>query len=224
MSQDNVPASAEREPVLNPVDRISELIFGLLMALSFTGAVSVADAGRPEIRALFVAAVGCNLAWGLVDAVMYLVRTVAARGRSLTLVNAVRAAGADAQAGRDLIERSLTRVVSGLVSGAELEAIRSRITALPSVPARPALSGRDLLAALAVFLLVVIATFPVVIPFALMEDVGAAKTLSRIIALAMLFFSGFALGHYAGYGRWRAGIKMAALGTLLVGAIHALGG
>ncbi|SFN38736.1 hypothetical protein [Variovorax sp. OV329] len=224
MSQDAVPARAQREPVLNPVDRISELIFGLLMAVSFTGAVSVAEAGHAEIRALFVAAVGCNLAWGLVDAVMYLVRTATERGKSLTLLNAVRAAGASPQAGQDLIERSLTRVVSGLVSTAELEAIRLRIVSLPSVPARASLNGRDLLAALAVFLLVVIATFPVVIPFALMDDVGAAKTLSRIIALAMLFFGGFTLGHYAGYGSWRAGIKMAALGTLLVGAIHALGG
>lgn len=224
MSQETAGPQVAREPVLDPVDRISELIFGLLMALSFTGAVSVAESGRQEIRDMFVAALGCNLAWGLVDAVMYLVRTAAARGRSISLANSVRAVSGDARAGQALIERSLTRVVSGLVSPTELEAIRARINALPSVPARASLNGKDLLAALAVFLLVVVSTFPVVIPFALMTDVGAAKSLSRGVALVMLFFGGFALGHYAGYGRWRAGIKMAVLGTLLVGAIHALGG
>ena len=79
-----------REPILNPVDRIMELLFGLLMALSFTGAVSVAESGREELREMFIAALGCNLAWGLVDAVMYLIRTVVDRGRSLTLVRSVR--------------------------------------------------------------------------------------------------------------------------------------
>ncbi|MEJ8847801.1 hypothetical protein [Variovorax rhizosphaerae] len=216
-------AEAPREPVLSPIDRISELLFGLLMALSFVGAVSVAEAGRAEIRAMFIAALGCNLAWGLVDAVMYLVRNVADRGRRLTLVHAVRAAP-DAQAGRSLIERSLSSGVAALVSATEIEAIRDRIVAHPSVPERPTLGWDDLRAAVAVFVLVVVATFPVVLPFALMQDVGAAKNLSRVIALVMLFFGGLAFGRYAGYGGWKAGFGMAALGTVLVGAINALGG
>ena len=52
---------------------------------------------------MFVAALGCNLAWGLVDAVMYLVRTITDRGRSLTLIRSVRVPP-DAAAGRRLIE------------------------------------------------------------------------------------------------------------------------
>ena len=219
------PTSAKRrrEPILSPVDRIMELLFGLLMALSFTGAVSVAEAGREDLRKMFIAALGCNLAWGLVDAVMYLVRTTADRGRSLTLVRSVRNA-AHAQAGRALIESSLSRGMAGLVSSEEIEAIRGRIVALPAVPARAKLYGSDLLAALAIFLLVVLATFPVVVPFAVMQDVGAAKNASRAVALVMLFLGGHALGRYAGYGEWRAGIMMTAVGVLLVGAIMALGG
>jgi VIT1/CCC1 family predicted Fe2+/Mn2+ transporter len=218
-------SSAEpvREPVLSRVDRISEVLFGLLMALSFVGAVSVAEAGRAEIRAMFAAALGCNLAWGLVDAVMYVVRAVTERGKSLTLLHSVRAAQ-DAQAGRALVERSLSKDVASLVSPAEIEAIRSRIVALPSVPPRPTLGWDDLLAGVAVFLLVVAATFPVVLPFALMQDVGAAKNASRAIALVMLFFGGLGLGRYAGYGSWRFGFIMAGLGAILVAAIHALGG
>ena len=223
MSEVTTAAETHREPVLSPVDRISELLFGLLMALSFVGAVSVADSGRSQIREMFVAAFGCNLAWGLVDAVMYLVRTVADRGRALTLVHAVRAAP-DAQAGRVLIERSLSRVVAGLVSTAEVEAIRGRIVARPSVPERPTLGWKDLGAAVAVFVLVVVATFPVVLPFALMQDVATAKKTSHAIALAMLFIGGLAFGRYAGYSSWKPGLAMAALGTLLVIAINALGG
>ena len=212
-----------RAPVLSPVDRVSEMLFGLFMALTFVGAVSVADQGDAQIRAMFIAALGCNLAWGLVDAVMYLVRTVTDRGRLLTLIRSVQSA-ADAEAGRRLIEGSLSQVMAGLVSTAEIEAMRGRTVALTTLPARPKLHRDDLVAALAIFLIVVASTFPVVLPFMLFEDVGTAKNVSRAVALAMLFVGGLALGKYAGYGSWKVGLLMAGLGTALVLAINALGG
>jgi VIT1/CCC1 family predicted Fe2+/Mn2+ transporter len=223
MSGGNVTVKEVREPVLSPVDRVSELLFGLFMALTFVGAVSAATAGRQEIRTMFAAALGCNLAWGLVDAVMYLVRTVTDRGRSLTLLRSVRGAP-DAETGRQFIERSLSREVAGLVASAEIEAIRGRIVALPSVPARPTLGWGDLRAAVGIFLIVVLSTFPVVMPYVVFQDVGTAKTISRAIALTMLFFGGLALGRYAGYGNWKVGFMMVGLGTALVIAINALGG
>ena len=211
------------EPVLNPVDRVSEMLFGLFMALTFVGAVSVADSGHEQVASMFKAALGCNLAWGLVDAVMYLVRTVTDRGRSLTLICSVREA-ADPVSGSRLIENALARPVAGLFSATEVEAIRQRIVALPSLPQRPTLEWHDLRSALAIFLIVVAATFPVVLPFLLFEDVGMAKITTRSIALAMLFLGGLALGRFAGYGSWKVGFMMAGLGSLLVVAIIALGG
>jgi hypothetical protein len=41
------------------------VLFGLVMVLSFTGSLSVAEAGREDIRSMLVAALGCNLAWGV---------------------------------------------------------------------------------------------------------------------------------------------------------------
>ena len=199
------------------------MLFGLFMALTFVGAISVADSGDAQIRSMFIAALGCNLAWGLVDAVMYLVRTVTERGRQLTLFGSVRSA-ADADTGRRLIASSLSRVAAGLLSAEEIEAIRARIVALTSVPARPKLNRDDVLAALAIFLIVVAATFPVVLPFAMIDEVAAAKNVSRAVALAMLFAGGLALGRYAGYGSWKVGLMMAGLGAVLVVAINALGG
>jgi hypothetical protein len=217
-------AGALEADVLSPVDRISEMLFGLLMALTFTGAVSVAESGKAEIRTMFIAALGCNLAWGLVDAVMYLVRTVTERGRLITLVHAVRDAR-DEQAGRAVVEQSLSRVAAGLVSRAEIEAVRSRIITLPSVPAKPHLGWRDLGVALQIFFIVVVTTFPVVLPFIVLQhDVALAKKVSSAVALAMLFLGGLGLGRYAGYGSWRVGFIMAGLGTALMVAINALGG
>jgi len=208
--------------VLDVVDRVSELLFGLFMALTFVGAVSVAEAGRAEIKELFVTAFGCNLAWGLVDAVMYVVRTMTARGRSLTLLRSVRAA--EPAAGRGLIQASLSPAVSALVSDVALEDMRARMVALSGLPARPKLLARDLWAALGIFLIVVASTFPVVLPFALLQDVGTAKIASRVIALAMLFAGGMALGRYAGYGSWKVGAMMTGIGVVVVAAVMALGG
>ncbi len=210
------------EPLLHPVDRVSELIFGLFMALTFVGVVSMATAERKEVQAMLHAALGCNLAWGIVDAFMYLVRTITERGRSLTLARAVRAK--DAETGRGLIENSLSPALAKLVSTAEIEAIRERIVALPAVPERPKLQRDDLLAALGIFLIVVASTFPVALPFVFIGDAGTALFVSRAIAITMMFLAGLALGRYAGYGSWKTGAMMAGLGTVVVAVVVALGG
>jgi len=216
-------ATTAREPVLDPVDRIAEVLFGLFMALTFVGAISVAESGRAEVRDMLVAAIACNIAWGLVDAVMYLVRAITARGRGLTLVRAIRAAP-DAVSGRAVVLRALPDGVAAYVTDAELEGMRARVLASPDVPARPRLTRDDMLAALGVLLLVVLSTFPVVLPFVLIGDLAWAKGVSRVVALAMLFLGGLALGRHAGYGSWKVGFMMMGLGTAVVVAVMALGG
>jgi hypothetical protein len=47
--------------VLDPIDRVSEVLFGLIMVLTFTSSLSVAEAGR-EMCARCSLALGCNLA------------------------------------------------------------------------------------------------------------------------------------------------------------------
>ena len=51
--------------VLDPIDRVSEVLFGLIMVLTFTGSLSVAEAGRDDVRTMLIGAVGCNVAWGV---------------------------------------------------------------------------------------------------------------------------------------------------------------
>jgi hypothetical protein len=54
--------------LLNPLDRAAEVLLGLIMALTFTCSISIANTGGTEIRHLLITAIRCNLAWGLVDA------------------------------------------------------------------------------------------------------------------------------------------------------------
>jgi VIT1/CCC1 family predicted Fe2+/Mn2+ transporter len=75
-----------------------------------------------------------------------------------------------------------------------------------------------------VFLLVFLSTFPIVIPFLVVEDTGVALRTSNAVALAMLFVAGWAVGNYAGRPGWRTGLAMVLLGVVLVGITIALGG
>jgi hypothetical protein len=210
------------EPILGPVDAICELLFGLFMALTFVGAISVVNPGNGQVRELFVTAFGCNIAWGLVDAVIFLVRTLVDRSRMLTLVRAVHDAP-DAKAAHRVIEDNVSRTARALLTPAEIEAVRGRVVAMP-IPGRPGFVARDFASALAILLIVVASTVPVVLPFLVFHDLVLAKRVSHSIAVVMLFLGGLALGRYAGYGTWRVGLMMAALGTVMVAAINALGG
>ena len=75
---------------LDPIDRISEVFFGLIMVLTSTGTLSVLTAGRVEVKTMIMGALGCNLAWGIIDAGMYLMGSLEERGRSLLTLRAVR--------------------------------------------------------------------------------------------------------------------------------------
>jgi VIT1/CCC1 family predicted Fe2+/Mn2+ transporter len=71
--------------VLDPIDRVSEVVFGVLMAMTFIGALNVAEAGHGEVRKVLVAALGCNVAWGLTDGIMYVVAQLTERSRARML-------------------------------------------------------------------------------------------------------------------------------------------
>jgi VIT1/CCC1 family predicted Fe2+/Mn2+ transporter len=215
-------ANSERERLLNPVDRISEILFGLIMAVTIVGSLSIATAGRNDVRTVVAAALGCNLAWGLVDALMYLVRTLTERTRTRALAR--RVIEADSATAHRLIRDALPPHVIAITGPEELEGMRRRLLALPP-PQRRSLSGDDYLAAVAVFLFVVIATFPVVFPFMLTRDAVLAMRISPAVTLTMLFFAGFALGRYAGHAHpRRTGLSMALLGAVLIASVEALGG
>jgi hypothetical protein len=90
-----------RERILDPIARVSEILFGLIMVLTFTGTLSAATAGREDVRELLIGMIGCNLAWGIVDAVMFLMSSMTERGRDLVTMREVRAAASPEQAHAD---------------------------------------------------------------------------------------------------------------------------
>ena len=209
--------------VLEPIERISEVLFGLIMVLTFTCSFSIAGSGHSEIRTMLLGALGCNLAWGVIDAIMYLMGCLAERARTLATLRAVQKASSPEKAQR-AIARALPPVLSSVLGVPELEGIRQHIAQLPEAAAHPRLSSKDWLGAAAVFLLVVASTLPVVLPFIFMQNAMRAQRFSNAIAIVLLFLTGYAFGRCTGYHPRGMGITMVVLGGALVGLTIMLGG
>jgi hypothetical protein len=218
---DDLVTSTRR--VLDPNERIAEVLFGLIMVLTFTGSLSVAEADRAEVRTMLIGALGCNLAWGMIDAVLFLMGSMSAKGTGLLTFRAVRRA-TDPSHAHHLIADALPSLVASVLKPEELETLRQRLKQLPEPTGGAGLHKDDWLGALGVFLLVFASTFPVAIPFMIMRDAGPALRVSNAIAIVMLFILGYAFGRGAARHPWLMGVSMVALGIILVGITIALGG
>src|SRR5262245_6395278 len=128
--------------VLEPDERIAEVLFGLIMVLTFTGSLSVAEANRTDIRTMLIGALGCNLAWGIIDAVLYLMGSLAEKGRNLTTLHAIRKATEPKKA-QKLIAGMLPAPVAAVLGSEELERIDQRLKQLPDPPERAHLGADD---------------------------------------------------------------------------------
>ena len=209
--------------VLDPIDRVSEVLFGLIMVLTFTGSLSVAEAGRDDVRTMLIGALGCNFAWGIIDGILYLMGCLADKGRGVATFRAVRKTANPTEAQR-LIADALPPAVAQVLTPADLGTMHERLKQLPEPPGQARLHKDDWLGSLGVFLLVFLSTFPVVIPFIFMRHAAPALRVSNAIAVVMLFCTGYAFGRLAGRNPWLVGLSMVALGLILVGMTIALGG
>lgn len=219
---DNPPA---RQEILDPVSRMSEILFGLLMVLTFTGSFSVANAGESSVQELLVASIGCNLAWGMVDGCMLLLNRLAERGHAWSLLQSLRKVAVGSREASGLLSEAMPPLLSRVMPAEEVQSLHRRLLEQPMPPTSLLIGWRDLRAALAVFLLVFLSTLPVVLPFVVLDEPLHALRISNGVALAMLLFIGFCYGRFAGARRpWLTALVFTVLGVALVFATIALGG
>ncbi len=209
--------------MLEPIERISELLFGLIMVLTFTGSLSATGLDRGEVRTMLIGALGCNLAWGIIDAFMYLMACFSENGRVLLMLRGVRESP-DTGKAHAIIASALPPVLASVLHPSEFETMREGLSRLPQPQSRPRLAKEDWIGAVGVFAWVFVATLPVVIPFTFIREEKLALRISNLIAITMLFLCGYAFGHYSGHHPWRMGLMMVLVGGVLVGITMALGG
>jgi VIT1/CCC1 family predicted Fe2+/Mn2+ transporter len=212
-----------RRRFLSPVERISEVLFGLIMTLSITGTMSVVSGGREEVGVTLIAVLGCNIAWGIIDAILYLLGAISENGFQYRLYSAI-VDGKDVTRAQAMIEEALPPLITQVLREDEIESIRHRLANLVTEPRTGLITKENLGGAVGVFLLVVVSCFPVILPFLLIQDPLPALRVSNAIAIIMLFVGGYSFGRFSGLPKFATGIVMVVLGVAMVGLTIALGG
>ena len=209
--------------LLSPVDRVAEIFFGLIMALTFTCTISVMELDRAVVKDMLIGAITCNVAWGLVDAIMYLLMSVTENGRSLTIFNFVRRTD-NVDKAHLFITDALPTLIASVMEKNDIENIRQKLLQFPEPPTSNKLTFKDYKRAAGIFLLVFLSTFPIVIPFIFINNLQAALRISNVIAVVIMFLCGWIWGKYAGRSRIIMGTLTSLVGAILVLITILLGG
>jgi VIT family protein len=213
---------------LDPSTSLAEILFGLIMTLTFTlgAGMIIEDEGRAGARELLIAVIGCNVAWGIIDAALYLVGQLFDRGRLQRLGIAIQRTTHRSDA-VTLVAQELNPLLGGLLSPRETEALYERIVdnvSRKTEKRKNSITRDDWLGALVSFFMVVISSLPAAVPFLLIDDARVALRVSNAVLVALLFFSGYWWARYTVSKPWVAGLAFLLIGTGLVAAAIALGG
>ena len=181
--------------------------------------------GREGVRQLLLAAIGCNLAWGIIDAVMFILNSVTVRTGKMRLVHAVQRAP-DGSAALALIQTEIEPELQELLDPQQADAFsrsvlehiaRAKVT-------KKLLTKDDLYGAFACFILVFVSCLPAAIPFLVFAEPRVALRVSNFLSLALLFAVGWKWGRYTGDKPWTVSSVTVALGLVLVTIAIFLGG
>ena len=211
---------------LDPASRLGEILFGLIMVLTvtLTASFTVAD-GRKGVRQLLLAAIGSNVAWGIIDAGMYIMNAMVVRRGKIRLVKAVQRAS-DAKAALLLVKDRVEPELQELIGPEKAEAFSKSV--LPHIVGAQIteriLTKEDFYGALASFWLVFVSCLPAAIPFLIFSEPQVALRVSNFLLIAGLFYVGQKWADYAGKSRVAVGLAMVAVGLILVGVAILLGG
>jgi hypothetical protein len=229
------PASVGKEPLrirrfvplyLDPASRLGEVLFGLIMVLTITltAGLTVAE-GKEGVRQLLLAAIGCNVAWGLIDAVMYIMNCITVRNEKIRLIEAVQRAP-DTTSALNLVRDGIEPELQDLLEPAAAE--KMNLALLKQIAqvriGRTKVSKEDLYGAIACFWLVFVSCLPAALPFFFFSRPHLALRVSNFLLIALLFLVGQKWAQYAGTNRLVTGFAMVGLGLLLVGIAILLGG
>jgi hypothetical protein len=218
------PSFVERN--LSPDERLAEVLFGLIMTLTFTLGAGVVVHDEPDAaRSLLAAALGCNIAWGIIDGALLILGRIFDRSRPARLAHALRRdeSGPDPLAPIAAeLEDLLEPLTEPETRAALYRAIAERLRHERPAPLR--ISRHDWLAAGAAFWLVFFASLPAVLPFLLVSEAWLALRISNLLLLGLLFFIGYRWARHTAIDPWRAASALTLAGVGLVAVAIALGG
>jgi len=211
---------------LSPGERLGEILFGLIMTLTFTlGAGALFGDDEGASRSLLYATLGCNVAWGVIDASLYLLGVVFDRSR-LHRIGVAIASSTDDRRALSIVANELDEMMVPVTSEQERTTLYQHIVSRVRTKEREKvrLRASDWRAALVVFWSVVITTLPAAVPFLFIHDPWIALRASNALLLVVLFVVGFLWAKYTSLNPWLSGTVLMVFGVALVALAIALGG
>lgn len=220
--------------VLDPIDRLSETIFSVLILLTFTMAYRVfwlrSDPYEPispdYLVDLFLAALGATLAWGVIDGVIYALLAVFERGEKHRFLAGVQAAGTRDE-GLQAVADEFDYMLEPITGAEQRRLLYADVLAhlRNSRPQPVMLTREDLYGAFACVAVALLAVLPSLVALVLLRDYSwAAIRTSNFISVVVLFVTGFRWGRYSGGSPIKTGLLLAAIGVALAAIAIPLGG
>ena len=216
---------------LDPIDRLSETLFALMIMLSITLAIRIsllADGAQAPVSAdygdrLVLTMLMVIAGWGAIDGVMYALLSVFDRGEKQRLLVSIQTA-ATPDEGIEAIAEKLDPILEPITGAAQRQMLYEDVLAhlSDSRPKPVRIRRDDLIGAVGCVLVAVIAVLPSLAPLVLLRgDFMLALRLSNLVSFGMLFAAGWGYGHYSRMNPWKTGLAMLAVGGIL-GAIAVL--
>jgi hypothetical protein len=217
-----------KDRYIDPGTSLSEVLFGLIMTLTFTlgAGIIIQEEGREGARQLLIATIGCNIAWGIIDGALFLVGQLFDRGRLRFLGQAVRQAS-NAGDAAELVAGELDEMLGPVTTEAERNGLYGRIAEnlrSKDPAARNKLAKADVMGAWASFWLVFLTSVPAAIPFLLIDEAHLALRVSNAVLLMLLFATGYWWARFTLGKPWLVGLCFLVGGVGLVTVAIALGG
>lgn len=211
---------------LDPSDRLSEIMFGLIMAMTVASSTKLAAGeGILSARIVISAVLGCNLAWGVVDGIMYIFTDLLERGRLSKFVSYVKSSSPEKVV--PIVENEIECTIFKSLDYEEKKRISvGLLRSISKVQPQKARITRDnVLGALASFLLVFGSGFIAVVPFFFMpNNVYLALKLSNVTSIIVLFGVGYQWAKYTDRNKIRTGAGMVMIGFAISAVTTLLGG
>jgi VIT1/CCC1 family predicted Fe2+/Mn2+ transporter len=212
---------------LKPSESLTEVVAGLIMALTFTlGASVLSGGGKDGARAALVGAIGCNVAWGIIDGVLYMMANTFTRNRQLRIRRAIASAANEAAA-LAAIRGELDPYLASVTQVEDREQLYSSIRkALTQrrLPPHVGLLRDDLMGAIEIFCLVVATALPAALPLLVIDHPWLALRFSNLLVVGLLFVAGYHWAKYVDANPWLAGLGLLSLGLAMVAVAIPLGG
>lgn len=220
--------------LLDPIDRLSETIFSILILLTFTLAFRIIKLGGDPNQAipssyvneLLIGAAGATLAWGIIDGIMYALMAMFERGERHRLLHQLQAAYTDEE-GIQVVAAELDHILEPITGGQQRQALyQDVLDHLRDGTAQPVgLTREDVAGGFGSVLVAVVAVLPSFVPFLVFYDNPAlAIRASNVVSFVVLFISGYQWGKYTGANPWKTGLLLAAIAALMVLIAIPLGG